>query len=174
MASGTLDVDSAPIEVHAFACNEVRLLIACLAYQMMHIARRVFAKATGTWRSQCERVLRAGARLVCQSASNIEQELSPAPGSARSVTGAAYGCGHEHCYRASTCRWSARSSRTAPRGQTQAPCCPRSPRAPSVSSLACEDGSACPSPASNVPQNRSCHEEGRTPGRKCDQPGWNR
>ena len=73
MASGTLDVDSAPIKVHAFACNEVRLLIACLAYQMMHIARRVFAKVTGTCRSLCERVLRAGARLVCQSASNIEQ-----------------------------------------------------------------------------------------------------
>jgi len=33
--------------VDAFACNEVRLLIACLAYQVMHIARRVLAKATG-------------------------------------------------------------------------------------------------------------------------------
>ena len=34
--------------VDAFACNEVRLLIACLAYQVMHIARRAMAKATGT------------------------------------------------------------------------------------------------------------------------------
>ncbi len=53
--------------VDAFACNEVRLLIACLAYQVMHIARRVLAKATGTgWslRRLREQVLRAGARLV--------------------------------------------------------------------------------------------------------------
>lgn len=53
--------------VDAFACNEVRLLIACLAYQIMHIARRALAKATGTgWslRRLRERVLRAGARLV--------------------------------------------------------------------------------------------------------------
>jgi len=53
--------------VDAFACNEVRLLIACLAYELMHIARRAMAKATGTgWslRRLRERVLRAGARLV--------------------------------------------------------------------------------------------------------------
>jgi len=53
--------------VDAFACNEVRLLIACLAYQVMHIARRAMAQATGTgWslRRLRERVLRAGARLV--------------------------------------------------------------------------------------------------------------
>lgn len=53
--------------VDAFACNEVRLLVSCLAYQVMHIARRVLAKATGTgWslRRLRERVLRAGARLV--------------------------------------------------------------------------------------------------------------
>jgi hypothetical protein len=53
--------------VNAFTCNEVRLLIACLAYQVMHIARRVLAKATGTgWslRRLRERVLRAGARLT--------------------------------------------------------------------------------------------------------------
>jgi Transposase DDE domain group 1 len=53
--------------VDAFACNEVRLLIACLAYQVMHIARRAMARATGTgWslRRLRERVLRAGARLV--------------------------------------------------------------------------------------------------------------
>ena len=45
----------------------MRLLIACLAYQVMHIARRAMAKATGTgWslRRLRERVLRAGARLV--------------------------------------------------------------------------------------------------------------
>jgi len=40
--------------VDAFACNEVRLLVACLAYQIMHIARRVLAKATGTgWSLRC-------------------------------------------------------------------------------------------------------------------------
>lgn len=53
--------------VDAFACNEVRLLVACLAYQVMHIARRAMARATGTgWslRRLRERVLRAGARLV--------------------------------------------------------------------------------------------------------------
>jgi hypothetical protein len=53
--------------IDAFACNEVRLLIACLAYQVMHIARRAMAKATGTgWslRRLRERVLRAGGRLV--------------------------------------------------------------------------------------------------------------
>ena len=53
--------------VDAFACNEVRLLIACLAYEVMHIARRAMARATGTgWslRRLRERVLRAGARLV--------------------------------------------------------------------------------------------------------------
>ncbi|WP_375260830.1 IS1380 family transposase [Palleronia sp.] len=53
--------------IDAFACNEVRLLIACLAYQVMHVARRAMAEATGTgWslRRLRERVLRAGARLV--------------------------------------------------------------------------------------------------------------
>ncbi|GHE03844.1 hypothetical protein U879_21490 [Defluviimonas sp. 20V17] len=53
--------------IDAFACNEARLLIACLAYEVMHIARRAMAKATGTgWslRRLRERVLRAGARLV--------------------------------------------------------------------------------------------------------------
>ncbi|QIE48019.1 IS1380 family transposase (plasmid) [Pseudohalocynthiibacter aestuariivivens] len=58
---------SAALAVDAFACNEVRLLIALMAYQVMHIARREMAKATGTgWslRRLRERVLRAGARLV--------------------------------------------------------------------------------------------------------------
>jgi hypothetical protein len=53
--------------VDAFACNEVRLLIACLAYEIMHVARRAMARATGTgWslRRLRERVLRAGARLT--------------------------------------------------------------------------------------------------------------
>jgi hypothetical protein len=53
--------------VDAFACNEVRLLIAMLAYQVMHVARRAMARATGTaWslRRLRERVLRGGARLV--------------------------------------------------------------------------------------------------------------
>ena len=53
--------------INAFACNEVRLLITCLAYQVMHIARRAMAKPTGTsWglRRLRERVLRPGARMV--------------------------------------------------------------------------------------------------------------
>jgi hypothetical protein len=53
--------------VDAFACNEVRLLIAMLAYQIMHVARGAMARATKTpWslRRLRERVLRSGARLV--------------------------------------------------------------------------------------------------------------
>jgi hypothetical protein len=53
--------------IDAFACNEVRLLIACLACQVMHMARRVMEKATGTGlslRRLRERVLRARARPV--------------------------------------------------------------------------------------------------------------
>ena len=53
--------------VDAFACNEVRLLIAMLAYQVMHVARRAMARGTGSpWslRRLRERVLRGGARLV--------------------------------------------------------------------------------------------------------------
>jgi len=34
--------------VDAFACNEVRLLVSCLACGIMHIARRAMAAATGT------------------------------------------------------------------------------------------------------------------------------
>jgi len=48
----------------AFACNEVRLLVSCLAYEIMHIVRRAMAMATGTgWslRRLRERVLRTGA-----------------------------------------------------------------------------------------------------------------
>ena len=37
--------------VDAFACNGVRLLIAMLAYQVMHVARRAMARATGSIRS---------------------------------------------------------------------------------------------------------------------------
>ena len=55
--------------VDAFACNEVRLLIAMLAYQIMHVARRAVARATGTaWslRRLRERVLRGGARRLVE------------------------------------------------------------------------------------------------------------
>lgn len=46
--------------VDAFACNEVRLLVACLAYQIMRIARRVLAKGPGiAWMG------RAGACAAC-------------------------------------------------------------------------------------------------------------
>ena len=58
---------TATAAVNAFACNEVRLLISLLAYEVMHIARRAMAHATGTgWslRRLRERVLRAGARLI--------------------------------------------------------------------------------------------------------------
>ena len=35
----------------ALACNAVRLLVSCLAYQVTHLTRRAMAKATGTgWR----------------------------------------------------------------------------------------------------------------------------
>ncbi|GLC62718.1 hypothetical protein PLESTB_001931400 [Pleodorina starrii] len=53
--------------IDAFACNEVRLLVAMLAYQIMHVARRAMARATkAPWslRRLRERVLRAGARLI--------------------------------------------------------------------------------------------------------------
>jgi hypothetical protein len=71
---------SATPAVDAFACNEVRLLIACLAYEVMHIARRAMARATGTgWslRRLRERVLRAGARLTV-SARRMTLALSSA------------------------------------------------------------------------------------------------
>lgn len=64
--------------VDAFACNEVRLLIAVLAYQVMHVARHAMAEATGMgWslRRLRERVLRAGARLVI-SARRVTLALS--------------------------------------------------------------------------------------------------
>lgn len=57
---------STPV-IDAFACNEVRLLVALLANEVMHIARRAMAQATGTgWslRRLRERVLRAGTRLI--------------------------------------------------------------------------------------------------------------
>ena len=71
---------SRTLAIDAFACNEVRLLIACLACQVMHIARRAMEKATGTgWslRRLRERVLRAAARLVV-SARRIALALSSA------------------------------------------------------------------------------------------------
>lgn len=39
---------SAAKSVDAFACNEVRLLRSLMAYQVVHIARRTMARATGT------------------------------------------------------------------------------------------------------------------------------
>ncbi len=50
--------------VDAFACNEVRMLISLMACQLMHIACRAMARATGTgWslRRLRERVPRAAA-----------------------------------------------------------------------------------------------------------------
>ena len=71
---------SAAKGVDAFACNEVRLLLSLIAYQVMHIARRTMAHATGTgWslRRLRERVLRAGARLTI-SARRMTLTLSSA------------------------------------------------------------------------------------------------
>jgi len=53
--------------INAFACDEVCLLIAILAYQTMHVARGAMARATGAaWSLHRlrERVLRGGGRLV--------------------------------------------------------------------------------------------------------------
>jgi len=53
--------------VDAFACNEVRLLVALLAYEVMHTARTVLQTVTRTgWslRRLRERVLRVAARLT--------------------------------------------------------------------------------------------------------------
>jgi hypothetical protein len=55
---------SATEAVDAFACNEVRLLISVLTYQLMHIARPAMARATGTGWNLRERVLRVGFRLL--------------------------------------------------------------------------------------------------------------
>ena len=71
---------SATPAIDAFACNEVRMLISMMAYQLMHIARRAMARATGTgWslRRLRERVLRAGARLII-SARRMTLTLSTA------------------------------------------------------------------------------------------------
>ena len=74
------------------------------------------------------------------------------------------GCGRERCRDGATCRSFVRSCRTAPPKPTQARRSPGLRPAPSVwSSLACEDGSAWQHPVPNVPQNRSCHEKGRSP-----------
>jgi hypothetical protein len=57
------------------AGNEVRLLISCLAYQVMHIARRAVAKATGTGWSL--RRLRASA--CCGPAIVVSVYIEPNP-----------------------------------------------------------------------------------------------
>ena len=43
--------------IDAFACNEVRLFVVCPTYQIMPVARRVFAKTTGTGWSQRQPLL---------------------------------------------------------------------------------------------------------------------
>jgi hypothetical protein len=71
---------SAAPAINAFACNEVRMLISMTSYQLMNIARRAMARATGTgWSLRClrERVLRAGARLII-SARRMTLTLSTA------------------------------------------------------------------------------------------------
>lgn len=107
---------------------------------------------------------RAGRRST-PAASCAERPPPPlALGSRSFAAGAVCGRGHARRRGASICRRSARSSRTAPPALRLASCWPGSQPAPSVSSsLGCEDGSACPHPAPNVPQYRSCHEKRRPP-----------
>ena len=53
--------------VEAFACNQVRLLLAGFGYQIMHVQRAVLERMTGTgWslRRLAERVLRTPARFT--------------------------------------------------------------------------------------------------------------
>ena len=53
--------------VDAFACNQVRLLLAGFGYQIMHVQRAVLERVTGTgWslRRLAERVLRTPARFT--------------------------------------------------------------------------------------------------------------
>ena len=55
------------------------MLISCLACEVMHIARRAMAQATGTgWslRRLRERVLRAGARLVISARTEVRQQIA--------------------------------------------------------------------------------------------------
>ena len=81
--------------VDAFACNEVRLLVSCLACEIMHIARRAMAAATGTgWslRRLRERVLRAGARLLISS-----RRMTLALSSAQRPSGPSCGQGSGRC-----------------------------------------------------------------------------
>lgn len=53
--------------IDAFGCNEVRWLVSLMAYELMHIARRILEEKTRTGWSLCrmrERVLRDGARRI--------------------------------------------------------------------------------------------------------------
>ena len=70
------ELRSAAPAIDAFACNEVRMLISMMAYQLMHIARRAMARATGTGWSLRERILRAGAQLII-SARRMTLTISP-------------------------------------------------------------------------------------------------
>ena len=77
---------------------------------------------------------------------------------------AACGCDPQRCHACAIYK----SSGASPRNARLAPPRPRrlpgSPLAPWASSLlGCEDGSACSFSVPNVPQNRSCHEQGRAP-----------
>ena len=107
--------------------------------------------------------LRRAGHQATRAAFCAERPPPPlAPGSRSFAAGAVCGCGHERCRGASICRRFARLCRTAPPKLTRAPRWPGSPPAPSASSLlGCEVGSTCPNPASNVPQDRSCHEKSR-------------
>ncbi len=58
--------------VDAFACNQVRLLLAGFGYQIMHLQRALLERVTGTgWslRRLADRVLRTPARFALPRAS---------------------------------------------------------------------------------------------------------
>jgi len=93
-----------------------------------------------------------------------QQQQPLVPESVSSAAGALCGCDRVRYRGAATCRSFAPSCRTAPPKLTQARGSPGSRHAPSAwSSLACEDELAWLHPVLNVPQDRSCHEKGRSP-----------
>ena len=75
--------------VDAFACNQVRLLLAGFGYQIMHVQRAVLERVTGTgWslRRLAERVLRtparftvSGRRIAMIASAASRQSASPGP-----------------------------------------------------------------------------------------------
>ena len=68
--------------VDAFACNQVRLLLAGFGYRIMHVQRAVLERVTGTgWslRRLAERVLRTPARALRIERAHRRADPSPGP-----------------------------------------------------------------------------------------------